>query len=480
MFNNSGKNEEPRLESINDIMTSNSAIVGLKYRLPSEFFEKVLECEVNLKEKFDPKIFFDLINYYSQAIEYYESINDPKFIIYNQALSFLFEQPEAKKFMEGKDLAKEFRKKEIMKKFKQCDKIVTEEKVKSFVENRTNEEKIKKSIDTLYNGDMDKQKNNFWKKMEEKRLKYQNKKVEKEKSKILENSNNEKEKEKENKENINSINNDKENNKNDNNNNNNKSDNADKGNNEKGEKINDDEFNLGDDKKLLDLENDGEEQEEISDIDFNIDDVVELINIAKKESKDTNDNKGNKENKENKDNKEDNKANNNDNNIKDKNEDIEEEQKSKSSKNTYTVKQSIKLTNKTRLFEKLKDNFNVYFDGYYEYYMKNVIDTIIKDFEDNEEGVTKQVCDFGVNYLNQIKDMEYLLDNKDTEESYRKELGNIIKQLTEERQSAVEKIISDNEAKIKKIGNKYAVNNSLLKEKFKLDTTKLINSFIFK
>ena len=479
MFNNSGKNEEPRLQTINDIMTSNSAIAALKYRLPSEFFEKVLDCEVSLKEKFDPKIFFELINYYSKAIEYYESINDPKFLIYNQALNFLFEQPEAKKFMEGKDLAKEFRKKEIMKKFKQCEKIVTEEKVKSFMEKRTNEENIKKSIDTLYNGDMDKQKNNFKKKMEEKRLKYQNKKVEKENSKNLENSNNEKEKE--NKENINSINNDKESNKNDNYNN--KSENDDKGNELKEPKINDDEFKLGEDKELMELENDGEEQEEISDIDFNIDDVVELINIAKKESKDNIDNKGKKEDKENKDSGEDNKVTNN-NNIKDKdkdkNKDIKEEQKSKSSNNTYSLKQSIKLTNKTRFFEKLKDNFNVYFDGYYEYYMKNVIDTIIKDFEDNEAEVTKQVCDSGVNYLNQIKDMEYLLDNKDTEESYRKELGNIIKQLTEERQSIVDKIISENEAKIKKIGNKYSVNNSILKEKFKLDTTKLINSFIFK
>ena len=476
MFNNSGKNEEPRLQTINDIMTSNSAIASLKYKLPSEFFQKVLDCEVSLKEKFDPKIFFDLINYYSKAIEYYESINDPKFLIYNQALSFLFEQPEAKKFMEGKDLAKEFRKKELMKKFKQCEKIVTEEKVKTFMEKRTNEENIKKSIDTLYNGDMDKQKNNFKKKMEEKRLKYQNKKVEKENSRNLENTN--KENEKENKENVNSINNDKEINKNDNDNSN-KDDNTDKYNESKETKINDDEFKLGEDKELMDLENEGEEQEEISDIDFNIDDVVELMNIAKKESKDNNDIKDKKENK---DGGEDNKVTNNNINIKDKdkNEGIKEEIKSKSSNNTYTVKPTIKLTNKTRFFEKLKDNFNVYFDGYYEYYMKNVIDTIIKDFEDNETEVTKQVCDSGINYLNQIKDMEYLLDNKDTEESYRKELGNIIKQLTEERQSVVDKIISENESKIKKIGKKYAVNNSLLKEKFKLDTTKLINSFIFK
>ena len=76
--------------------------------------------------------------------------------------------------------------------------------------------------------------------------------------------------------------------------------------------------------------------------------------------------------------------------------------------------------------------------------------------------------------------MEYLLENKDNEESYKKEIENIVKQLNEEREKNIEKMISDNDTEIKKINNKYIVNNTLLKEKFKLDTTKLLNSFIFK
>ena len=183
MYENSRNNEQQRLQTLQDIITSPESNNDFyKYRLPPDFFQNVLDCEVNLKEKFEPKIFFDLINYYSKAIEYYESLNDPKFIIYNQALNFLFEQPEAKKFMEGKDLGKEFRKKEIMKRFKQCEKVVTEEKVKLYIEKKTNEETIKKSIDNLYNKDMEKQKNNFKQKLEEKKLKYKDKYKEKEKN----------------------------------------------------------------------------------------------------------------------------------------------------------------------------------------------------------------------------------------------------------------------------------------------------------
>ena len=472
----SRRGEEPKLQTIQDIMTSDSAISFLKYKLPSEFFEKVLECEVNLKEKFDPKIFFDLINYYSKAIEFYESINDPKFIIYNQALNFLFEQPEAKKFMAGKDLAKEFRKKEIVNKFKQCDKVVTEEKVKLFIEKRTNAESIKSSIDNLYNGDMEKQKNSFKKKMEEKRLKYNDKYKEREESKKLNNkinnNNDEVKTLNENKENIKDNENVIKNTDNINDNNNDKDkddknkDDKDKDNKEKEEKVNDDEFKIGGGDELLNIENEGEEQEEISDIDFNFDDVVELVNIAKEE------NKNNKENNENKDNKEDN------NNKSDDKIDLKEEPKPHSDKNTFSLKKSIKMTNKTRFFEKIKENFDGYCNEYYEYFINKNIDTILKDFEDNSNEIIKNVCESGINYLNQIKDMEYLLDNKDTEESYRKEIGNIIKQLEDERDSTIDKIISENITKLK--NNKYSVNNTLLKEKLKLDATKLLNSFVFK
>ena len=145
---------------------------SVEFGLSQEFFETILDYETNLKEKFDPKIFFELINLYSTAIKYYERLNNKKFIIYNQALNYLFELPESMKFMEGKDLAKIFRKKEIISKFKKCEEIVTEKKVKLFIDKRLNEEKILNSINHLYNNDINKQKNNLDKIIQEKRKKY--------------------------------------------------------------------------------------------------------------------------------------------------------------------------------------------------------------------------------------------------------------------------------------------------------------------
>ena len=66
---------------------NNEVIEGRAPGLPKDFFETVLDCEVKLKEKFDMKVLQKLIDYYSQAVGYYESINDPKFMIYNQSLS---------------------------------------------------------------------------------------------------------------------------------------------------------------------------------------------------------------------------------------------------------------------------------------------------------------------------------------------------------------------------------------------------------
>ena len=450
MSANSGNNEEPKLQSLQDIMTSDSAIAAYKYRLPPEFFQKVLDCEVDLKEKFDPKIFFDLINYYSKAIEYYESISDPKFIIYNQALNFLFEQPEAKKFMEGKDLGKEFRKKDIIKRFKQCEKVVTEEKVKVFIEKKTSSESIKNSIDNLYNKDMDKQKNTFKKKMEEKRLKYNDKYQDREKAKnknvnII--NDNEIKLSHENEDNMIDNNKDIEKNKE----------------NDNKEKEDEDVFKFDGGEGVFNID-DVEEQEEISEIDFNIDDVMEFVNIAKEENKEKNKNENN---------------NDNNNKIEEKS-DLKEESKPNIKKNELLLQKSIKMTNKTRFFEKMKDSFDNYFKGYYEYFINNNIDLIIKEFEDNEIEISKKVNESGINVFNQIKDMEYLLENKDTEDSYKKEIGNIINQLKEEEKNNVEKVLSENDEKLKKTDNKYLINNTILKEKFKLDTTKLLNSFIFK
>ena len=464
MSNNLGNEEEPRLKTMQEIITSESAIAGYKYKLTSDFFEKVLECEVKLKEKFDPIIFYDLLNYYSKAIGYYESMNDPKFLIYNQALNYLFDQPEAKKFLAGKDLGKEFRKKELIKRFKQCEKIVTEEKVKKFVEKKTNDENIKSSIDKLYNKDMDRQKESFMKKREEKKLKYNERYKNREKAKNKSDNN------------VEEIKLSDENNNNDKNINNKKNDIK------KEEKINDETFKYNGGEGIFDLDN-IEEQEEISEIDFNIDDVVVFVNIAKEENKEKEKTKE-KEKEEEKEEEKEKEKNNNDNIEDNKNEDksdSKEETKANSSKNNYFLQKSIKMTNKTKFYEKMKENFDNYFKEYYEYFINNnYIDLISKDFEENEIEITQKVIETGVNFLNQIKDMECLLDNKDNEESYKKEISNIINQLKGEQKSNIDKIFSESKEKLKTYNNKYLINNTLLKEKFKLDTTKSLNTFIFK
>ena len=157
--------------SYDETLSLDDNIYSLKYGLTQEFFEKILYYESIIKEVFDPQVFFELINLYSKAIGYYESLNDTKFIIYNQALNYLFDLPEAKKFMEGKDIMKLFRKKEIMSNFQQCEKLITEEKVIEFIENNLNEKQILNSINKLYNNDMKNQKNNLEKKNKRKKSK---------------------------------------------------------------------------------------------------------------------------------------------------------------------------------------------------------------------------------------------------------------------------------------------------------------------
>ena len=358
---------------------------SVEFGLSQEFFETILDYETNLKEKFDPKIFFELINLYSTAIKYYERLNNKKFIIYNQALNYLFEQPETKKFMEGKDLAKIFRKKEIISKFKKCEEIVTEKKVKLFIDKRLNEEKILNSINHLYNNDINKQKNNLDKIIQEKRKKYKNKKMlkEEEKNQIEIKKNDD----------INKINEIKE------------------------EKF-EDEFKIGEDDDLMniDIRENEQTQEDENDIKFSVDDVAELINIAKEEKNNEDDNK-----------------------------DIDSNEEMIIN-NKIDLKQSIKLTNKSRFSEKLDNNFDIYF----------------------------------IDLFNQIKDMEYLLNDENTDENYKKEIQKIIGELKGKQNKNLINMINGFEIYSQKLDKKYIINNTLFKEKFKLDMTKLLNTFIFK
>ena len=392
---------------------------SVEFGLSQEFFETILDYETNLKEKFDPKIFFELINLYSTAIKYYERLNNKKFIIYNQALNYLFELPETKKFMEGKDLAKIFRKKEIISKFKKCEEIVTEKKVKLFIDKRLNEEKILNSINHLYNNDINKQKNNLDKIIQEKRKKYKNKKMlkEEEKNQIEIKKNDD----------INKINEIKE------------------------EKF-EDEFKIGEDDDLMniDIRENEQTQEDENDIKFSVDDVAELINIAKEEK-------------------------NNEDDIKDI--DSNEEM---IINNKIDLKQSIKLTNKSRFSEKLDNNFDIYFISYYEYFINNNIDLIINDIQEKSEKEIKEVSKSDVDLFNQIKDMEYLLNDENTDENYKKEIQKIIGELKGKQNKNLINMINGFEIYSKKLDKKYIINNTLFKEKFKLDMTKLLNTFIFK
>ena len=392
---------------------------SVEFSLSQEFFETILDYETNLKEKFDPKIFFELINLYSKAIKYYERLNNKKFIIYNQALNYLFEQPETKKFMEGKDLAKIFRKKEIISKFKKCEEIVTEKKVKLFIDKRLNEEKILNSINHLYNNDINKQKNNLDKIIQEKRKKYKNKKMlkEEEKNQIEIKKNDD----------INKINEIKE------------------------EKF-EDEFKIGEDDDLMniDIGENEQTQEDENDIKFSVDDVAELINIAKEEKNNEDDNK-----------------------------DIDSNEEMIIN-NKIDLKQSIKLTNKSRFSEKLDNNFDIYFISYYEYFINNNIDLIINDIQEKSEKEIKEVSKSDVDLFNQIKDMEYLLNDENTDENYKKEIQKIIGELKGKQNKNLINMINGFEIYSQKLDKKYIINNTLFKEKFKLDMTKLLNTFIFK
>ena len=380
------------LVSYNESISVDDNIYSLKYGLSSAFFEKILYYESIIKEVFDPQVFFELINLYSKAIGYYESLNDTKFIIYNQALYYLFDLPEAKKFLEGKDISKLFRQKEMTSNLEKCEKIITEEIAIEFIEKKLNEEYILNSINNLYNNDMKNQKTNLDKIIKEKRAKYKNKKEEKEERNAA---------------------------------------------GVKIEKIEDKDLLYNNDDILGDKYDDNEEiQENQNKNEIKLDDKKEILNIKNEE-----------------------------NNI------IIE--------NNIDLKQSIKLTNKSRFSEKLSNNFDLYFSSYNDNFIKN-IDFIIKDIQEKSEKDTKDLSESVIEKMHQIKDMEYIMSDKNNEQNYVNEIENIIKVLNEEQDENIEIVLKETDLYLQKLEKKYLINNTLFKEKFKLDTTKLLNSFIFK
>jgi hypothetical protein len=410
--------------------------------LPKDFFETVLDCEVKLKEKFDMKVLQKLIDYYSTAVGYYESINDPKYMIYNQSLSLLFSQPEVKQYLQSGNIKLKLKKENIQKIIQECDKKVTTDKVKSFIRRKTTVDS-KKTINNLINKDMDTQSNDFKKRLAEKKKKYKL-------STSMGGSDNVGRAFKNIGLNINSENK-----------------NANKS------------IDLAPEKEFAFSEKDMPNLNNAEDPDkrssTNNVQVVEgnnnnILDELKKEDL--------KENGENK---------NDENNLNDSFEnklDLE----TKSNQKKTINKGSIKFTNKTMFLEKMKLHFDIYSNDYYDNFIKKISDQIIKDYTSNYSELTQALMDSAVNYINQEKEMEFLL-NSDSDESYKKEIGTIVQQLKEEENVTKEKLIGENNEKIEKLNDKYmgtlnAIQSGheleMLKERFKLDTTKSLNTLVFK
>ena len=155
--------------------TKSSATPKVK-ALPPDFFEQVLICEIQMKRSFSMPLLQKLINYYSQAIEYYESICDPRFARYSKSLQLLLMQPEVMKHItlqssKGKiKVQKQERKKEIMDELHNVDKKFEKDNkdIHNLIAQKNAPEK-KEDINKVINNVLDEQTNNFKKKLEEKK-----------------------------------------------------------------------------------------------------------------------------------------------------------------------------------------------------------------------------------------------------------------------------------------------------------------------
>ena len=149
-----------------------------KNTLPDDFFEQILACEIQLKKGFSMNTLRKLINLYSQAVEYYESINDSRYMRYSKSLQLLLMQPQIVKQInmqtkKGKiKVHKQERKKEILDEFKNVDKkFINTINIKEMIDKTKKEEK-KKNFDEEKTKDIDNQTNNFKKRLAEKKKKW--------------------------------------------------------------------------------------------------------------------------------------------------------------------------------------------------------------------------------------------------------------------------------------------------------------------
>ncbi len=149
-----------------------------KETLPDDFFEQILACEIQLKKGFSMNPLTKLIHLYSKALEYYESINDPRYMRYSKSLQVLLLQPQIVKQInmqtkKGKiKVHKQERKKAILDEFKDLDKkFINNKDIKEII-NKTNKAEKAKNFDEAKNKDLDNQTDSFKKRLAEKKKKW--------------------------------------------------------------------------------------------------------------------------------------------------------------------------------------------------------------------------------------------------------------------------------------------------------------------
>ena len=146
-----------------------------KDTLPDDFFEQILACEIQLKKGFSMNTLRKLINLYSKAVEYFESINDPRYMRYSKSLQVLLLQPQIVKQInmqtkKGKiKVHKQERKKKILDEFKNVDKKFINNKDAKDIMNKINKEEKIKNFDEAKNKDLDTQTDSFKKRLAEKK-----------------------------------------------------------------------------------------------------------------------------------------------------------------------------------------------------------------------------------------------------------------------------------------------------------------------
>ena len=419
--------------------------------LPEDFYEKVLECELSLKEKFDMQILGTLIQYYSLAVEHFASLGDAKKCEeYNENLNLLFKQMEVRKYMkDGKNIELNAKKEEIKNEMKKAENQIDSNFAKKIIKGK--ERTSIKSGKSIILKEIFNQALNFKKRLENKRKKY--------KLKLnLENLNSSAiSKSQKSNTNIPLI------------------------------------YKHKKSKSTKNLKNNNSFDDTTIDVTLNSsfksekNKKVNLVKIKSKSflnSKDFSSDKI-KENKEDADDF----LSSIEINFCNESSDEKLNFASRSSKVLPTLNKNddiTKITEKKSFQKKIKLIISDYIQEYYNLYMKNNLNKIIKEYEKYSNDLSEELIKEEINYYNQERQMEYL---KDEDESYRDQIEGAINNIKIEKEKKLNDIYEKYNKNIGILNIKYLQNPNnnfsskdieIMKEKMKLELIKEINNCVLK